>query len=151
MAYGYIDKGLDEINNALSIKNTIPNVSAVVFKQSVISKVFNENIDEIKQYRNAGDWVTYIHMLKHGDISYSSTALNNHRRHDQSVTISGFGLRQLEEIASVQKLIRDEFSVDAEHQEMALKYLEVLYEQFGLMSSDEPSVSKNNLLNVYLT
>jgi len=139
----YKEKGINEITSGLAIKNTIPNVSAVVFKRDIIESVLQENIELIKQYKNAGDWLTYTYVLRHGDISYSSKSLNKHRRHRNSITISGFGAAQLNEISRVQKKIRDEFHVDIASQRKAHEYLELLYKQFGLDVSDDIFIDKS--------
>jgi glycosyltransferase involved in cell wall biosynthesis len=142
----YIENGVIEITTSLAIKNTIPNVSAVVFKREAISTVLKENIDDIKQFKNAGDWVTYIYILMHGDIAYAKHSLNLHRRHESSVTISGFNIGQLEEILTVQKKVKELYTVDESVVNKAKDYSQVLYEQFGLVTKNEPSFDKNHVL-----
>jgi len=149
--YDYKEKGINEIIGSLAIKNTIPNASAVVFKREIISKVLNDKIDEIKQYRNAGDWVVYIYVLSNGDIAYSSNALNNHRRHENSVTISSFDINQLEEILDVQKKVKELYPVDSCVVTKANDYSQVLYEQFGLSTNEARKITDNQRLNKYLT
>ncbi len=146
----YRGKGINEITGSLAIKNTIPNASAVVFKRDTISKVFNEKINEIKQYKNAGDWLVYIYMLNNGDIAYSSKSLNNHRRHDSSVTISNFDIGQLAEIMAVQKMVRENFSLDSDTVRKANVYSETLYKQFRLETDAAPTIDRNEHLAIYI-
>ena len=125
-------------------------MSAVVFKRNAISNVLKEKIDEIKKYKNAGDWVAYIYTLNHGGIAYSSKSLNNHRRHECSVTISAFDIEQLKEILTVQKTVKERYTVDEEVIATANSYSQVLYEQFGLATKNEPSLDTNKQLKSYL-
>ena len=78
----YTNNGIDEIKNVLAIKNTIPNCSAVIFRKDVF---LQSNFSIIEKLKCSHDWLTYITLIKDGDIHYSSLALNYHRRHDKSV------------------------------------------------------------------
>ncbi len=118
----YTNEGVDEIKNILAIKNTIPNVSSVIFDRDELIKVLQNNIDEIKKYRVAGDWIVYLLVLESGKISFSPKSLNLHRRHDESITLGSFNDSQLKEILSVQKRIRDNFHPDNETIEKAKLY-----------------------------
>ncbi len=146
----YTNEGVDEVKTTLAIKNTIPNVSAVVFKREVLFNVLQKNINEIKTYRIAGDWLTYLLVLEAGKISFSPDALNLHRRHKESITLGNFDSSQLKEILSVQKTARDIFHLDKDVIERAQAYSEHLYENLGLITEHEPELSKSPKLNVYL-
>jgi len=80
----YINNGAEELKNAMVVKNTIPNVSSVVFKKFDISQI----LDELCNFKVAGDWYFYTYLLQKGKISYCSESLNMHRRHKHSVTVS---------------------------------------------------------------
>ncbi|MGI0001364.1 MAG: glycosyltransferase, partial [Nitrososphaeraceae archaeon] len=56
-SYSFVKNGYEEVTEALSIKNTIPNVSGVVFEKSRLKFVLDEQIDLIRTYRVAGDWL----------------------------------------------------------------------------------------------
>ena len=146
----YTNDGIQEIREALSIKNTIPNASGVVFRRSTIKEVLDEHLDEIEKFSVAGDWVTYIHTLAKGRIAFSPESLNLHRRHESSVTLSAFDISQLEEILSVQKLVRGEYKPDAETVMKASQYSGRLYEQFGLASSEAPTIGMHERLIQYM-
>lgn len=128
----YVAEGEEEIRSSLAIKNTIPNVSAVVFRREVLAEVLDRAIEEIKAYRVAGDWVTYVEVLRRGRVAYCPRPLNRHRRHGAGVTISGFGRDQLREILAVQALIRARFAPDPATDAKARAYAARLYDQFGL-------------------
>jgi glycosyltransferase involved in cell wall biosynthesis/LmbE family N-acetylglucosaminyl deacetylase len=142
--------GQEEIRSALAIKNTIPNVSAVLFEKKKLVKILKENIDTIKKYRIAGDWLTYILVLKEGDIAFTPHPLNLHRRHQKSRTLGNFNIAQLEEILSVQKIIRDSFHPEEEMVKKALSYAQHLYKKFGLVTPETPTLQKNPKLSPYV-
>lgn len=131
--------GAAEIRDALAIKNTVPNVSAVVFRRDVIQEVLDRHGADIESYRVAGDWVTYLRVLEHGDIVYVPASLNHHRRHQKSVTLGAFNLEQLREIMSVQAMVMQDHRPSRETREKAYRYAVRLYEQFGLSSQAAPS------------
>ena len=58
----YIRKGIDEIQDTLFIKNTIPNVSSVVFKNIDIKTIAKQ----LRKFKIAGDWFFYVSLLKEG-------------------------------------------------------------------------------------
>jgi hypothetical protein len=136
----YVNGGVDEILNALSIKNTIPNVSAVVFRRDVLRAALQAKIEHLHALRVAGDWVTYIEVLQHGKISFSPRPLNSHRRHSSSVTLSSFNLSQLREIMSVQQMVRERFPVPESTSRAAEGYAERLFQQFGLATEKMASI-----------
>src|SRR5690606_29392369 len=78
----YVNKGIDEFLEALCIKCTIPNVSAVLFRKEPALKAVTNSL----QYKKAGDWIFYAYMTRYGKISYCADPLNYHRRHDGTVT-----------------------------------------------------------------
>lgn len=130
----YVENGFKEISDCLAIKNTIPNVSAVLFRLDALSSVLEASIDKIAAYRVAGDWLTYIYVLEKGKIAYSPLSLNYHRRHDDSVTITSFDISQLKEILSVQKHVRETYGLANPVQEKADAYAQKLYQEFDLQS-----------------
>lgn len=72
---------LEEIELALSQRNTIPNASAVVFRKGA-------HLDcraDLEQMRLAGDWLFYATQIRGGRIAFVADALNAHRHHDQTV------------------------------------------------------------------
>jgi GT2 family glycosyltransferase len=129
----YVADGGDEIRAALAIKNTIPNVSACVFRRRVLQDVLEGTADEIDRYTIAGDWVTYIRLLAHGRIAYDPRPLNHHRRHGASVTASALtDAEALIEIERVQALVRTEFALSQQTLDLASAYVRKLRTQFGI-------------------
>lgn len=130
----YKRAGIDELRDSLVVKNTIPNVSAVLFRRSRLVSILEENLDFISSYKIAGDWATYALSLRDGKIAFVSEALNHHRRHQNSKTISNFNLAHLKEIASMQT---HAFALAGKTKDPQTKpgaYLQKIYVQFGLAS-----------------
>lgn len=103
----YINDGLNEIVESLVVKNTIPNVSAVVFKKIEM----NGLLEELMKYKIAGDWYFYTWMLQQGKVYYNNFSLNSHRRHLGSVTTSENNSLHYNEIINMQELIMSRFEV----------------------------------------
>jgi len=122
----FANDGVDEIRNYLSIINTIPNVSAVVFEMNRLRTVVRESIDEIRSFRVAGDWRLYCEMLKEGMISFNPTALNRHRRHEGGVTMSERKDLLWNEIAAMQGYVSQHFDVAPDIAIKASAYLDRL-------------------------
>lgn len=122
----YVRSGAEEIETALSIKNTIPNVSAVVFKRENFLTSITDNLEQISGYRVAGDWCTYVHLLQTGSCAFRSKPLNFHRRHSCSVTISKFSEQELNEIVRMQAFVEDNFDVGTVSKTKAAAYTKIL-------------------------
>ncbi|MFT3729160.1 MAG: glycoside hydrolase family 99-like domain-containing protein [Terricaulis sp.] len=131
--------GEDEVRGAFSVKNTLPNVSAVLFRRAALVETLTRHYREITSYRVAGDWCVYVNLLRHGGMAFAPAALNYHRRHDSSVTIAKFGLKELAEIARMQAFVAKEFGVDDTRARQARAYLDVLVAQFGLAEKCPPA------------
>ncbi len=130
----------DELRNGLSVKNTVPNVSAVVFRRERIRETLREHIDRIASFRVAGDWYAYIKLLERGKIAFAPKASNRHRRHRQSVTLGGDGIPHLREVISVQRMAAERLPC-RQTKDRADAYAEELYRYFGLHSEEAPTLS----------
>ncbi|MGH6868988.1 MAG: hypothetical protein ACREDA_09005, partial [Methylocella sp.] len=82
---GYVETGPREISEALAIKNTIPNVSAVLFRRDAL----NDSLGAAENFRYCGDWAIYAACLRKGKIAFCPRALNKHRRPPGSLTQEG--------------------------------------------------------------
>jgi O-antigen biosynthesis protein len=126
--------GPDEVATTMAIKNTIPNVSAALFRRTALVAVLDEHLDAMTELKNAGDWLCYIRLLQRGGrIEFTSRVLNNHRRHNASVTTSEADERHLQEIAAMQDLAASVVSVEPKIREAALAYRQKIADQFGIM------------------
>jgi glycosyltransferase involved in cell wall biosynthesis len=142
----YVAEGAKEICDAFAVKNTIPNVSAVVFRRDVLLNVLGDHLEEISRFKIAGDWYTYTLLLERGKIAFSSRALNLHRRHEVSVTLSSNHTRHLAEIVAMQDIVRRRVPAAAVAREQACKYAQTLYDRFGLATPSCPHYSNHPAL-----
>lgn len=94
----YLVPGEAEIAEALAIKNTIHNVSAVLFRRRDLAEVAGAIVAD----RYCGDWRSYALLAARGWIGYSPEPLNLTRRHDANATLEGernaLALREAREI-----------------------------------------------------
>jgi hypothetical protein len=144
----YVENGVREIRQAMSVKNTIPNVSAVVFRRDVLAQALDESAEQLTALRVAGDWLVYVAVLARGDAAFTPRSLNSHRRHQGSVTVSNFNLLQIQEIVGMQRQVRRRFGVDEVTRKRAAEYAQRLFEQFGLADAEFDRVDQHPLLAI---
>jgi glycosyltransferase involved in cell wall biosynthesis len=114
----YVSSTEEEIEERLSVKNTIPNVSAVVFK----NRDFSQAVNSAKSYQVAGDWRFYVDLLKEGGkLVFVAEALNYHRRHSDSVTAELNAQRHYDEICGMQDYVY-QLTQNSEYYEKAKAY-----------------------------
>lgn len=131
----YRRPGIEEIRECLAIKNTIPNVSAALFRREALLEALRREFDTICSFRIAGDWVTYLAVLEQGDVAFVPESLNLHRRHTSSVTLRGDTNSHMREILQVQRLVADRYDVADGVAEKVKRYDDHLRGYFGLETS----------------
>jgi glycosyltransferase involved in cell wall biosynthesis len=136
----YTIDGAEEVARFLAIKNTIPNVSAVVFRREAIAAAFDEAMPDIVSYNIAGDWLAYVKILGFGRVAFRPESLNLHRRHARGVTIGSHQLPHLLEVLRMQKYVREHFRLDEATRDGARRYAQKLYEYFGLATAERPRI-----------
>ena len=136
----YSAQGPEEVEAGLAVKNTLPNVSAVLFRREPLLKVMQAHIEEIAQYRIAGDWLVYLLLLREGGLSFNAESLNQHRRHGNSVTLGSKAQGHLDEIRSLHAHAQRLFPVSAATRAAAAGYEDKLRTHFGL--HDGPAVTE---------
>lgn len=80
----FVMNGAEYIQKFISIENTIPNASAVVFSKQAFLKV--GGADEDIKY--CSDWLLWLKLLNEGDLYHSNKRLNLFRTHHSSVIAS---------------------------------------------------------------
>ena len=136
----YVRSGIDEITELMSVKNTVPNVSAVLFKRDSLQAILKEHIDEVTSYNFAGDWALYVRLLAQGKIAFNPAPLNRHRRHASSVTSGANKKRHLSEVQKMQAAVRQRHTVSKKVQDKADRYVQELEQYFGLPAA-VPAIS----------
>ncbi len=71
-----------EINEALGIKNTILNISSVLFRKFEMDDDFKKVLSGM---RIGGDSFLILYAIKEGKVYYEARAMNYHRRHSSSI------------------------------------------------------------------
>jgi glycosyltransferase involved in cell wall biosynthesis len=127
----WVADGDEEIRRYLAVKNTIPNVSAVLMRRERLASVLREHIGDIRSYGVVGDWKTYLLLLAGRRLAYFPESLNLHRRHLQGVTISSFDQSQLREIEEIQTWVESRYALPAGVGETARRYLTTLRETWN--------------------
>jgi O-antigen biosynthesis protein len=136
----YIRDGRSEIALAMAVKNTIPNVSAVLFRRAALERAFLELGDSLFGYRVAGDWLIYLRILLQGKICFSAKSLNSHRRHLASVTGAVAAQKHLDEVSNMQALAGSLVRVPSKTREKSQIWLEHVRRHLVLTAnSDAPS------------
>ncbi|PNG25655.1 glycosyltransferase family 2 protein [Methylocella silvestris] len=99
---GYVEDGAREITTALAVKNTIPNVSAVLFKRAALCGV----LETIQRFHYCGDWAAYVACLRQGAVAFCPEALNRRRQDPRSVTQDGErGMLAVQEALAIKRPI----------------------------------------------
>jgi glycosyltransferase involved in cell wall biosynthesis len=124
----YVENGKNEISKYLSIKNTILNVSSVLWRREALINPLRENIEVMKTFSVAGDWFFYITFLLNNKVGFCSESLNIHRRHKSGVTQSLDVQKHLNEIKRVHQQIKSVSKVDRELSSKMNIYLEEVEE-----------------------
>ncbi len=81
----FFNNGLNEVIHYLSVQNTIPNASAILFRKELLNF---DKINSFLYYKMCGDWFFYIQALlsyPENKIAYYVAKLNCFVRHNGSV------------------------------------------------------------------
>lgn len=115
----YMADGTEEIIHALAIRNTIPNVSAVLFRRCVFDQV---DFTATDHFRTAGDWLIYLSILKQGKLTYFHQHLNYHRIRSASVVGSHKteAVRTLPDYFGVHRYIVENFEIPVPVRELMI-------------------------------
>lgn len=103
----YIRPGQKEIEEIMAIRCTIPNVSAVVFKNT---PKFKRALRAALKFTQVGDWYLYSKLLEDGKIFYNKKSLNLFRVHKESATKRS--KEHVEEVKKMHKYFRDNYELD---------------------------------------
>jgi len=145
----YVCDGFVELSEALAVKNTIPNVSAVIFRKTALQESLAHCERQIKKLKIAGDWLIYSDLLQKGRIAFTAESLNAHRRHHKSITIDlNNNNRHMAEIIYMQNRISRLVNLDQETVAKAKGFEQHAYQYLGLAHSSEDTVDPVKLPEV---
>ncbi|MBB1126126.1 glycosyltransferase [Thiospirillum jenense] len=77
----YVETAHREVCEYLGRKNTIPNVSAVVFRKPDLRQLLKTAWRDL---RICGDWLFYLYVLRGGKLAYTSATTNYYRLHSSN-------------------------------------------------------------------
>jgi hypothetical protein len=105
LAVSGIWTGREFATRMLSVRNLIPNVSAVLWRREALLKALAA-VPHLEEWKLAGDWRLYLAMLagQGGELVYVAEPLNTHRRHAGGVTQSLNAEAHLAEIRRMHEL-----------------------------------------------
>lgn len=106
-ASSYIRSGKDEIKQIMAIRCTVPNVSAVVFKNTA---KFRRALKEALKFEQVGDWYLYAKLLEEGKIFYNKRPMNFFRIHRDSATKRSEV--HVKEVEKMHKYFKDNYKLD---------------------------------------
>lgn len=108
----YINNGLDEIKNYSYLNCTIANVSSCIIKKDNYDEYFKLS----GEYKQAGDWLFYVNVMQHGNISYHNEILNYYRVHGNNVSSTMNHEKHIAEINKIHAYYLKQFKLDHEHE-----------------------------------
>jgi glycosyltransferase involved in cell wall biosynthesis len=125
-----------EINDALGIKDTILNVSAVLFKRYKMDPGVRKTLNEM---RSSGDWYFIVQAIKGGEIYYDARKLNYHRRHSESVIGKLIKSNKVESFYKEMSIVHQTISENYELSESFYrKWDQYLHDQWKQFFDDRP-------------
>ena len=108
----YIRDGFREIEEIMAIRCTIPNVSAVVFRNNKKIPYLNY-LEKALEFSQVGDWYFYAMVLGNGKIAYNHKSLNKFRIHRSSKTAGAKkDKKHLDEILWMHKMFAVKYNLD---------------------------------------
>lgn len=127
----YIIPGKQEFMEYTYLNNTIANVSSVIFR-----KIENVNVSDlfldIKEFRQAGDWLFYVNYMMHGKISYVDKLLNYYRVHGGNVSSTTRAKDHLDEINRVYNIFSKIVKLTEPQKQKMRHRIKYLTKQWGV-------------------
>ena len=124
----YVNIGLDEILHYSYLNCTIANVSSAIIKNGNYSKFFKMSIN----YRQAGDWLFYVNIMRYGKIAFTNKALNYYRVHGSNVSSTMNQEKHIKEIRKIHEYYVKEFKLGKRHQNKMQKRIDFLKKAWHL-------------------
>lgn len=82
-AQNYVETAHNEVRDAIGIKNTIPNVSGVLFR-NIPSNLFDYSV--LKNFKVCGDWYFYLSIIRGGRLAFVRDTKNYYRFHPNNTS-----------------------------------------------------------------
>lgn len=127
-ANSYIRPGRQEIEEIMAIRCSIPNVSAVVFKNT---PELLKYLRQAEKFRQVGDWYLYAKLLENGKIFYNKKSLNFFRIHKESATKRGE--IHVKEVEMMHDYFRKKYDLDETVQNWMRAEIERAKHKYGII------------------
>lgn len=124
----YIRPGKKEIEEIMAIRCTIPNVSAVVFKNT---SGFHKYLKQAENFKQVGDWYLYVKLLEGGKIFYNKKSLNLFRVHGGSAT--NRGKDHVREVEKMHEYFKNNYDLSREVLDSMRVELERIKQKYGII------------------
>lgn len=129
----FVDNGLEEIKNYTFLNCIIANVSSCIIKKDNYDDIF----EKIIEYKQAGDWLFYVSVMKKGDIAFCNKPLNYYRLHGNNVTSVTKKQKHFDEIVRIHGEIRNMIEMTPWHEEEIQKRYEFLKRVWDLEETEK--------------
>lgn len=124
----FVDNGLEEIKKYTFLNCIIANVSSCIIKRDNYDDIF----EKIIEYKQAGDWLFYVSVMKKGDIAFCNKPLNYYRLHGNNVTSVTKKQKHFDEIVRIHNEIRNMIEMTEWHEEEIQKRYQFLQRVWNL-------------------
>jgi glycosyltransferase involved in cell wall biosynthesis len=122
--------------SAFAMRNIVANVGGCVFRNQAVDPAI---FDQAAQYRIAGDWFLYIHLLGSGKLAYSPDAVAYFRQHENNTSARNFDkLYYYDECWAVQQEIRRFWQVSPDAGARFIADLAHQYRHFDVAAQHGP-------------
>ncbi len=128
----FVDNGLEEIKNYTFLNCIIANVSSCIIKRDNYDDIF----EKIIEYKQAGDWLFYVSVMKKGNIAFCNKPLNYYRLHGNNVTSVTKKQKHFDEIVRIHEEIRNMIEMTPWHEEEIQKRYDFLTRVWDLGESE---------------
>lgn len=124
----YIRSGKREIEEIMAIRCTIPNVSAVVFKNV---PGLLKYLKQAERFVQVGDWYLYVKLLENGKVFYNKKSLNLFRVHGASATKRGE--EHIKEVEEMHKYFKRNYDLDVKKLAWMDAEVERIRQKYGII------------------
>jgi glycosyltransferase involved in cell wall biosynthesis len=138
--HNFVANGRDEVKRYLGRKNTITNVSGVIFRRKayVAAGFAPEGL------RMCGDWLTYCSLLHDWDVAFVSAPLNYHRQHPSKHTQNSvLNLTYFQEFLKVQEYVAKSFNLSKPDRDEAFRRFLREWDRLTISSFGRIGLSRN--------
>ena len=129
----FVDNGLEEIKNYTFLNCIIANVSSCIIKKDNYDDIF----EKIIEYKQAGDWLFYVSVMKKGDIAFCNKPLNYYRLHGNNVTSVTKKQKHFDEIVRIHGEIRNMIEMTPWHEDEIKKRYDFLKRVWDLEETEK--------------